>query len=251
MVDNKSFFDAHGHVHAYHKEPTFYRPVVSHLEKIRPPMKVLDLGCGDGSFIKNIIEEGIRGGDYLGVDISSSMLGEALELLRDDDVSLILADGFSLPLVNIPQFELIHLDSVLHHLIGRTRTGSQSLAKRMLNSLYERITENGFFLIEEMFYESYFFPSFTSRLIFYGLKFINYLKLDLGRISKHIIPGLEVNFYSQKELIDMLSKYGKVEVITKRNSRLSTLQRLFLQKEFGHLSLMVQKSSPTAAQEIL
>jgi ubiquinone/menaquinone biosynthesis C-methylase UbiE len=120
MTDVKSFFDAHGHDHNYYRAPDFYNQVAAVLKNMKSPIRMLDLGCGDGSFIKTIIQYGIRG-DYLGIDLSNSMLHTASRNLRPYDVKLILGDGFSLPLKQEIKFDIIHLDSVLHHLVGKTR----------------------------------------------------------------------------------------------------------------------------------
>jgi SAM-dependent methyltransferase len=238
MVGAKSYFDTHAHIHAYQKGPDFYGPSV--IKKLTSPIRLLDLGCGNGSFINYLIKEGITG-DYVGVDISTSMLTEASKHLRGQNVNLIIADGFALPFSTAAQFDFIHLDSVLHHLTGDTRSKSTNLAKNMLDIMFSKVSKNGIVLIEEMFYESYVIPSFTAAMIFYGLKVLNFLKIDLRKIAKDVVPGLEVNFFSEKELLHLLSRYGKPEIITKRESKSSKLQMLFLQKEFGHLSLLVRK----------
>ena len=68
-------------------------------------------------------------------------------------------------------------------------------------------------LIEEMYYESHLIPHFTSRMIFYGLKFMNGLNLDISRIRSEFQPGLEVNFRSQVQIEELLRNYGTVEMI--------------------------------------
>lgn len=241
MVNNKSFFDTHSHVHAYNKDPEFYLKLVQHLSKISLYPKILDLGCGNGSFIKMVTEEGLKG-EIVGVDISTSMLQLANEDLKYDDVHLIAADGFLLPFSTNCEFDIIHMDSVLHHLIGKTRSASRALAERLIGTLLREVSAESVIAIEEMLYESHVVSSITSSFIFYGLKLINFLKLDLSRISKDIIPGLEVNFYTEKELVSMLNKFGTVEIIKISDSRMSILQRIFILKKFGHISLLLKIS---------
>jgi SAM-dependent methyltransferase len=242
MTSSKSYFDAHAHVHDYHKDPDFYRPLVAYLQNMVPPIRLLDLGCGDGSFIKSIIKEGIRG-NFVGIDISNSMMQTARNQLQGCNVNLILADGFNLPLMPHYQFEFIHLDSILHHLVGKTQSSSKKLANDMLTILLAKLSEEGVMMVEEMFYESNIFPGFTSSIIFYGLKLINFLKLDLSRLASTIIPGLEVRFYSERELESILGQYGEVKTIKRTRLRTSKLQRLFLQKEYGHVSLIVRRKT--------
>ena len=242
MVNNKFFFDTHAHNHAYHKGPEFYRSVIGDLAKIGSPVRLLDLGCGDGSFIKSIVDHGISG-DYLGIDISPSMLRFALEGLRERNVNLVVADGFNLPLRPEVKFDLIHLDSVLHHLIGKTRSRSRCMARSLLEVMLKSLADEGFMVIEEIYYSSYVISSMTSSVIFYGLKLINLFKLDLRRLIKPIIPGLQVNFYSENELVDILNTYGEVRVIKKKPSRVLRFQKLFLQKEYGHVSFILKNLS--------
>ena len=83
-------------------------------------IKILDIGCGDGSFIKNALVAGVDA-DFVGFDISINMLKMAKNSLDCPGVQLLAADGFKMPLKPEAKFDLIHIDSVLHHLIGKTR----------------------------------------------------------------------------------------------------------------------------------
>ena len=61
MSKIKSYFNNHARHHAYHKDPSFYHSIISHMQKIESGgrIKILDVGCGDGSFIKSTIMTGI------------------------------------------------------------------------------------------------------------------------------------------------------------------------------------------------
>ena len=57
-----------------------------------------------------------------------------------------LADGFKIPIKCNIRFNVIHMDSVLHHhLIGRTRGKSISLIEKMLRLLIDKLDEDGIF----------------------------------------------------------------------------------------------------------
>jgi SAM-dependent methyltransferase len=241
LVNNKSFFDAHAHAHEYHKDVEFYyRPLVTILKNTVLPERILDIGCGDGSFFKSITEEGITT-YYLGIDLSSSMIQSAMENIRNRDTNLIVADVFRLPLVPYQQFDLIHIDSVIHHLIGKTRSKSKELAKDVLDILFARLSKGGHIVVEEVYYESHITSGLTATVAFYGLKLMNFLKLNLSSLSKVIYPGLEVNFYSERELIKMLSQYGDVQVMKRIPYHNERLHRLFLLKDQGHISFIIKK----------
>jgi SAM-dependent methyltransferase len=244
MSKIKSYFDNHAHHHIYHKDPSFYHSIISSIQKIKPNemIKILDVGCGDGTFIKSIIMTGIDA-VFIGTDVSLSMINMAKINLNYPRVDLFLADGFKLPLKSESKFDLIHIDSVLHHLIGKTRYQSMFLVNQMLKLLSDRLSENGVLVIEEMHYVSHINPNITSSLIFYGLKLLNFFHLDISRILNEIQPGLEVNFLYDKKIEKLLEQYGTVHLIKKNLwKKIPKLYQCFLLKEAGHISYMVTAS---------
>jgi SAM-dependent methyltransferase len=240
MSEVKSYFDMHAHHSAYHRDPKEYFPM---LEKIRTRfantrLKILDVGCGDGSFMKAMILGGVKA-DYFGSDISSSMIKMAKQMLNGNDFQLFAADGFHMPINQKFKFDLIHIDSVLHHLISKTPRMSRKLARKMVSLLCSMLSENGILLVEEWYYESYVIPSISSSIIFYSLKLMNFLKLDLGKIRSDVIPGLEVNFFYISQLQKILDEYGTVSILTKDPGKFSTLLRIILTRDYGHVSCFV------------
>lgn len=241
MKSTRSFFDTHTHHHAYRKEPDFYIPVARIIKQIHSSnkLKVLDVGCGDGSFIRGMIGSNVNA-EYVGTDISTSMTNLSRDNLKGLAVDLLVADGFKIPLKKDIKFDVIHIDSVLHHLISHTVSSSTLLAKDFLSHLKERLNEDGILIVEEMYYNSYLISHFTSSLIFYALKFLNYFRIDLSKLNNEIILGLEVNFFNEKQLCNVLGKYGQVKTIRKSPACLSRYKGLLLLKEWGHVTLFVQ-----------
>lgn len=245
LADVKSYFDMHAHNHTYHKDPGFYIPIINHIRKIGSDEKIriLDLGCGDGSFIKGMIGADIRA-DFIGTDVSHVMVNMAKKNLYDHKTKLFVADGFNLPLRAGIKFNLIHLDSVLHHLIGKTRSESMHLVNRMIDLLTHLLSENGILVVEEMYYVSYLIPGITSSIIFYGLKLLNLLHLDVSKIMSTFQLGLEVNFLHDKEIEALLKTYGnKVSLVKKDPTKVPVLYRFFLLRTFGHISYIMQISA--------
>ena len=114
----------------------------------------------------------------------------------------------------------------------------------MLNLLIDRLSDNGILVIEEMHYVSYIIANITSSVIFYGLKLLNFLHLDVSRIINEIQPGLEVNFLYDREIEKLLEPYGIVRLIKKEPwKKIPKLYKFFLLKEAGHISYMVTASS--------
>jgi SAM-dependent methyltransferase len=205
-------------------------------------LNFLDVGCGDGGFIKALIKQGVVA-DYLATDLSFNMLVRASDNLAGyDEVNMLQADALQLSLKESQKFDIIHIDSVLHHLIGKTRGESIEIVRRMLNGLIRRLSSNGILIVEEVYYDSYIFSTFTSFLVFYGLKLINWLKLDLS-FTKEIRPGLEVNFFHEKDLVKLLNNSGSnATLVNKEIWELPKTYQLFLLKERGHITYTVNRN---------
>src|SRR3989442_1435442 len=124
----------------------------------------------------------------------------------------------------------------MNHIMGKTRNQSFNLVGKMIGTLMNLLSEDGSILIEEFDYQSYFFPGFTSSLVFYGLKLINLLKLDLSMILKEIVPGLEVSFFHQNQLEKILKRYGTVYMINYYSWKPSNLRRLFFMRKEGRIT---------------
>jgi hypothetical protein len=198
----------------------------------------LDIGCGDAPFIRSVLAMGIDA-VFVGFDVSLNMLRTGKLSVDTSKVNFVAADGFKMPLRSEARFDLIHMDSVLHHLVGKTKTKSLQLADIFCEQLTEQLTEKGAVVVEEVYYVSHFVPKLTSWLIFYGLKLLNFLHLDASGIVGELLPGLEVNFFSEKEIEKMLGRYGMVQLIKKNPWPRPKLYRLLLLKDFGHISYVV------------
>jgi SAM-dependent methyltransferase len=239
----KNYFDSHSHSHAYHYDPRTYDSIFKFLQdgNENGKTKVLDLGCGDGSFIKSAHSAGMQA-QFIGTDVSYAMISTARENLSDLRIDLIVCDGFKLPLKTEYQFDLIHVDSVLHHLIRKTRKHSIKLVRNLLKLLKNKLSHDGILIIEEVYYESYLIPSLTSTLIFYGLKLLNFLRLDFNKFINEIQFGLEVNFLHKRQMRILLGELdGNVELLKKDPWGTPTIYRILLLKERGHITYVYKR----------
>jgi 2-polyprenyl-3-methyl-5-hydroxy-6-metoxy-1,4-benzoquinol methylase len=236
----KSYFECHAHNYAG-RHIEFYPSIINHLKSImasKSDAKLLDVGCGDGSFIKCLFEAGVRM-NYFASDLSFRMITLGKKNLIDCNVELFVADAFNIPLKPNLKFDVIHLDSVLHHLIGKTRGKSTDLVKRMIELLVSKLSDNGIIIVEEWYYVSYLLPQFTSFVVFYGLKVINWLNLDFS-YTKEIRPGLEVNFLHPNQLLKILGRYGFSYLLNKAPVEIPATYKLFLLKEKGHMTYVLK-----------
>jgi SAM-dependent methyltransferase len=166
----KSYFELHAH--EYSRDPRVYDSLAEEIKRAKPnqhTFSVLDMGCGKGNFIKAMIERGLKA-HYIGTDISIRMIELAKNNLQSTDVDLLAADGFKVPIKPTLTFDVIHIDSLLHHLVGPSRAKSFCLVKELIEKLISVLSPHGMLIVEEMYYDSYLIPQLTSFIIFYTLK---------------------------------------------------------------------------------
>ena len=238
MVDTKSYFDKHAHIDTYHNNPKMYKMVVDLIKTnyVKRGTRFLDLGCGDGTLIKSANSLFVDF-QFTGTDVSIEMIKTARDNLRGINVDFIVCDGFNLPIKNEIKFDFIHSAYVLHHLIGPTKGKSLELVSKLLRILAQSLSDKGILIIHEVYYDSYIIPSLTSTLIFYILKFLNLLNLDMSPIIREFQPGLEVNFLHTAQLKRLLEDLGgKVQMFGKDLWIIPMLRRMLLLKEQGSVT---------------
>lgn len=238
----KSYFEHHALDYSNRHEE-FYKDCIDRITDfvaLNPKTRILDIGCGDGGFVKCLYKLNIQS-EYIVTDLSFEMIQLAKKNLIDSDTKMFVADIFNLPLREDIEFDIIHIDSVLHHLIDKTRTESNKLVNETIKLLVKRLSSNGILVIDEWYFVSLMGPSFASFLIFYGLRLINSLKIDLSFIGE-IRPGLEVNFMEPKKLLKLLSNYGRAQLLMKKNVNFPIIYKLFLLIEKGRITYVLRKN---------
>jgi SAM-dependent methyltransferase len=237
----KSFFETHAHDYKMH--PSFYSTIANKIKQDvsnLSDLKLLDVGCGDGTFIKSLINAGMRA-EFLATDISFTMSNMARINLRLNRTEILVADAFNIPINAGKRFDVIHIAFLLHHLIGKTRAESKNLARKLISTLIGMVSENGTLIVEEVYYNSYFLPRLTSSIIFYITKLLSFIHFDSIHITNNYKPGLQVNFFSQFELEELLRDYGSVHLLYRNPWKVPELYRIFLLKEFGNIVYTLRK----------
>lgn len=116
------------------------------LPTLKPSERILDLGCGNGQLLRELVREGFRG-RYVGIDASAKLLVHASENIPEGiDVTLIQADLASPDWhKSLPQrqFDVILAFASLHHLPG------QELRRQVLYEVRAQIDPGGHFVHSE------------------------------------------------------------------------------------------------------
>lgn len=115
------------------------------VRRVTPPLRVLDVGCGNGRFGVYLCERfGADGLRYHGIDSSAALLDRAREALAHVEATFTLADIVEQPLNDAPdRCDLVVLFGVLHHVPG----GDQRAA--LLRGLASRVAAGGLLAFTE------------------------------------------------------------------------------------------------------
>jgi hypothetical protein len=182
--------------------------------------RVIDVGGGDGFFASNLLEA-VPELDITIVDPSE----ELLKLVPRAEIKRRIG---SLPdnLGTEGRFDFIHVRDVFHHITGRSTAESKELVQLSLTNLAKMLTDDGYLLVHELFYESPVKVDFSRNLIFRLLKLQNLTGIKMP--SPEFIIGLNVCFYGRREFQGMLKEAGfeivqYIECVCDRNMKTNLL----------------------------
>ncbi len=158
---------------------------------IKKGNKVLDLGCGNGRLYPLVKQ---RGGRYLGVDSSQSMLKEAKKMYAG--ARFCKADALSIS--GREKFDLVFLIAVLHHI------PSKDCREKAIRNVYNLLKPGGYALITNwnLFQRSFLKARWGQNV----KKIVGQSKLDWNDIivkQKRYYHG-----FSKREIARLLRKTG-------------------------------------------
>lgn len=171
---------------------------------------LVDIGCGSGNFLQNLryytpITK------IVGLDIAKNMLPDNRLNGR-----VCLGDARNLPIKD-SSVKFVHIDVVLHHIVGSTRTESKQLVKQTIRELLRVIKPSGHLIITERCQIARLIPDrLLAYAIFYGLKYTTRL---IKPFHENVRLGQPpISFYTEKQLINMIDDTeGSVQDIGRRH----------------------------------
>lgn len=183
-------------------KPSTYDYIFIDFLKSQKKIHLLDVGGGSGVFACLVKKEYPKS-DVVIIDPSTDLLNK----IPNSEIKKIQG---SLPdQLNIhddSKFNIIHIKEVLHHITNKSINESQLCVIKSLNELKNHSEHEGYLLIHEIYYESPLYSTLSRTIIFYLLRLQNQLHIKWP--SKEFLSGLQVCFYTRREIKDIVNKCG-------------------------------------------
>lgn len=154
--------------------------------------KVLDIGTGQGDFLKTLLENLNKYEIAFGYDISKKSLEAAKINLKDQNVNFILGDGKQLPFLD-NEFDLITISNSLHHFDN---------IDNMISEAIRVLKVNGILLINEMISNNLTEPQLTQ---------MKYHHLA-AKIDK-LLGGYHNFTYTDKEIKEFFINNSRINLV--------------------------------------
>lgn len=155
--------------------------------------RLLEIGCGSR------LTYAPRNGEACGIDISLEMARHFTK--NNPFVHMVLADAKLLPFQN-GSFDIVVMNTVLHHLVGGTPRKSMHNATYALNEVKRILRHSGELLILELVSRSFIF----SLIMFYTTLLCAKLGIDIDLFDIH--SGVVTFFFTNDALKHISSKAG-------------------------------------------
>lgn len=235
-MKHEQFFDKYGHLYGIKNSKIDYCLIDFMKKNLNRNLKnLLDIGGGTGTFAKLVISECPNISATV-IDPSKKLLDEIKDNNIKKSVGKLPNDIYNLDSI----FAYVHIRDVLHHVTGPTIKETKNNISISLQNIKIFMNDDGYLLIQEIFYESYIIKSLTSRLIYYLCNIQNkyHIKIPINQF----LLGLEVYFYTREELTKIL-KDCDYEIIEQHQLewKNSIKKRLLFLKNWGRIILICKK----------
>lgn len=183
---------------------------------------LVDIGCGDGATLE-VFQRGTSLSRLVGLDVSDRLLELARARLGCETVCGSILDR-DLVAQNAGSFDFAVLSQILHHLIGKTRTSSFSLATEAVDHAFRLLRPGGFLILFEPAYR----PRNLMTAVFWIKKTVSSLasgRIELSRRWANIGEPI-VSYYTPQQLRNVILSTEEAEV---------TIEKALVRRRVGGL----------------
>lgn len=228
------FFGKHADFYGNIKPQIYDYYFINFIEKKRMSNQLIDIGGGSGTFAK-LVCENCPLVEVTVLDPSRVLLNK----IKDNRIKSLqgkLPDDISLG----SNYDFVHVKEVFHHIVASSIDESKELLKESLFKVKSLLRDDGYLLIHELFYESYWIPTFSRTLIFHLLSLQNNLRFKIP--AKEFLIGLKVIFYTRAEFSSILRECGfKIHTFRKIEWNHGFKTKLLLLKNWGRMLFIAEK----------
>ena len=237
MAEERTVFELHSDFYGNNNTVPYDYYFINQMKLLKTRQtRLLDVGGGSGTFAASVKEE-IPQSEVTIIDPTQTLL----DMITDPRIKKIKGNlPHNLNLQDATFFDFICVKEVLHHLTNSSVAGSKKLTIESLLELRDHLEDDGYLLIHELYYESPLLDTATRTMIFYALAVQNFLNIKLP--SKEFLLGLEVCFYTRRELVNMVRRCG-FEVVHSFDEPWGNSPKKYalLLKDWGRILLIARK----------
>jgi len=162
---------------------------VEHVSAFQPVL-MLDLGCGQGAFA-SLVKQYSPATKVICMDISPGMLIHAPEAFPR-----VVGSALAPPILS-ESVEMVHVQGLLHHLVGPTRAASRQFASQALFQATRILKPGGHLLLGDVYYE----PGWIGGTIFWIKRGLTWI---FGNQRLRGFGAPVTSFYTRSQLQKLL-----------------------------------------------
>jgi hypothetical protein len=237
MYDPSIFFDKHSSIYVRERLTETELEMIEFIQNSRKgKISILDIGGGSGKFAKEV-KNRLPDAEVWILDASQEMLNK----INDDRIHQIHGELPHKVPINL-KFNFIISTFFLHHLVGETIDESKNKLMDTLRFVNNLLEDGGYFLIDENYFESHFFPTLSRFIIFQLLKIQNRFRIKIP--NKAFLEGLIICFYTRTEILKYTGE-ANFQILNYKNVEYPDdyEKKLLFLKNWGKLFVIAQRKT--------